>query len=113
MAEEIGKNVVNFGYLDQRRLPYIFNLASLFVFPSLYEDFGLPPLEAMAYGCPVVVSKTASLPEVCSDAAYYVDPKDMNSIAEGISRILSDEILRKSLITRGIERAKLFSWEST
>jgi len=113
MVHEVGKSIVNLGYIETQQLAYVYNLASLFVFPSLYEGFGLPPLEAMACGCPVVVSKEASLPEVCGDAAYYVDPKDVDSIAEGMSRVLGDETLRKSLIARGVERAKLFSWEKT
>ena len=113
VARDIGNSVVSLGYIDRRSLAYVFNLADLLVFPSFYEGFGLPPLEAMACCCPVIVSKVASLPEVCGDAAYYVDPKDVDSIAEGISRVLSDETLRKSLIARGIERAKLFSWERT
>src|SRR5712692_6685016 len=113
MVHEVGKSIVNLGYIETQQLAYVYNLASLFVFPSLYEGFGLPPLEAMACGCPVVVSKEASLPEVCGDAAYYVDPKDVDSVAEGMSRVLGDETLRKSLIARGVERAKLFSWEKT
>lgn len=111
--EKVGTRAKVLGYVDNRRLALIYNLAFLFVFPSLYEGFGLPPLEAMACGCPVVASRVASLPEVCGDAAYYVDPEDVSSIAEGIRRVLTDEALRKSLISNGIERAKLFSWEKT
>lgn len=85
----------------------------MFVFPSLYEGFGLPPLEAMACGCPVVVSNVASLPEVCGDAAYYVDSYNVESIAEGIHKVLTDETLRKRLIEKGLERVKLFSWEKS
>jgi glycosyltransferase involved in cell wall biosynthesis len=111
--EQIGKRALVLGYVDQQRLAQIYNSASLFVFPSYYEGFGLPPLEAMACGCPVVVSRVASLPEVCGEAAYYVDPEDVSSIAEGICHVLTDEALRKSLISSGLERAKLFSWEQT
>jgi glycosyltransferase involved in cell wall biosynthesis len=113
MAQKIGKSVVNLGYVDRQRLAYVFNLATLLVFPSLYEGFGLPPLEAMACGCPVIVSKAASLPEVCGDAAYYVDPKNVDSIAGGIDKMLDDKALRESLIAKGIERVKLFNWEKT
>ena len=85
----------------------------MFIYPSLYEGFGLPPLEAMACGCPVVVSNVASLPEVCGDAAYYVDPYSVESIAEGIIKVLTDDSLKQSLIRKGLERAKLFSWEKS
>jgi glycosyltransferase involved in cell wall biosynthesis len=99
--------------VDNRRLALIYNLASLFVFPSLYEGFGLPPLESMACGCPVVVSRVASLPEVCGDAAYYVDPQDVSNMADGMTHVLSNDDLRKSLISKGIDRVKLFDWEKT
>jgi hypothetical protein len=87
--------------------------ASVLVFPSFYEGFGLPPLEAMSYGCPLVVSRVASLPEVCGDAAIYVDPYDAQSIAGGIQKVLADNVLRRSLVRKGFERAKLFSWKES
>jgi glycosyltransferase involved in cell wall biosynthesis len=101
------------GYVDNADLPVLYNAASVFVFPSLYEGFGLPPLEAMACGCPTVVSNAASLPEVCGDAAYYVDPHDTESISEGMYKILTDNSLRQHLIKKGLERAKLFSWKKS
>jgi glycosyltransferase involved in cell wall biosynthesis len=100
------------GYISDKELPSYYSGADLFVFPSLYEGFGLPPLEAMACGCPVIVSNVASLPEVCGNAAYHVNPYSVENIAEGIQRILTDEGLRQSLIKKGLERAKLFSWEN-
>jgi glycosyltransferase involved in cell wall biosynthesis len=109
----LGRQVISLGYVDARELAALYNLASLLVYPSLYEGFGLPPLEAMACGCPVIVSKLASMPEVCGDAAYYVDPKDTDNIAEGIGKVVGDETLRRSLRQRGLERAKLFSWQKT
>jgi glycosyltransferase involved in cell wall biosynthesis len=99
------------GYLTNEELAALYRGASCLVFPSFYEGFGLPPLEAMACGCPAVVSDVASLPEVCGDAAYYVNPYDVESIAEGMYKVLTDEDLRRSLIEKGLERAKLFSWE--
>ena len=111
LLREVKSDVLYLGYLPDTELGELYNLATLFIYPSIYEGFGLPPLEAMACGCPVVVSNAASLPEVCGDAAYYVDPRDVNSIAGGIAKVLSDETLRRSLIARGLERAKLFSWE--
>ena len=111
--KKLGNRVMVLDYVDTQKLALIYNLASLFVYPSLYEGFGLPPLEAMACGCPVVVSRAASLPEVCADAAYYVDPKDIQNIAEGMHKVLLDEELRHSLIEKGKEQAKLFTWERT
>ena len=104
---EIYENISDF------KLVELYNKASLFVFPSLYEGFGFPPLEAMACGCPVIVSNVASLPEVCGDAAYYVDPYDVESTADGMYKILTDKALRENLIKNGLERVKQFSWEKT
>jgi len=101
------------GYLNDEELANLYRGASCLVLPSFYEGFGLPPLEAMACGCPVIVSNVASLPEVCGDAGYYVDPYRVESIAEGIYQVLTDESLRQSFIQKGLERAKLFSWEKS
>jgi glycosyltransferase involved in cell wall biosynthesis len=101
------------GYIPDKEMQSLFSKASLLVFPSFYEGFGLPPLQAMAHGCPVVVSNTASLPEVCGDAAQYVDPADIHSIADGMYRVLTDNSLRQGLMERGFERAGLFSWEES
>lgn len=101
------------GYMADNDLPALYSSADAFVFPSLYEGFGLPPLEAMACGCPVIVSKTASLPEVCGDAAYFIDPYSTESITEGINKVLTDDTLRQSLCDKGLERIKLFSWEKS
>jgi len=105
------KNIIFTGYVSDRELKSLYRNAALFVYPSLYEGFGLPPLEAMVCGVPVVVSNIASLPEVCGDAVYYVDPYSVESIAEGIYKVLTDEGLMQGLIQKGLERAKLFSWE--
>jgi glycosyltransferase involved in cell wall biosynthesis len=98
------------GYMDNSDLPAVYTLASLLIFPSLYEGFGLPPLEAMACGCLTVVSNAASLPEVCGEAAYYIDPYNIENIAGGMERILTDNTLRHDLINKGFKRAGLFSW---
>lgn len=118
LEEILGKEELNNVYfidkqIDENNLKILYQNASCFAFPSLYEGFGLPPLEAMACGCPVVASKAASLPEVCGDAAYYVDPYDVNSIADGIYNVLIDDRLRNTLIQKGLERAKLFDWKKT
>jgi glycosyltransferase involved in cell wall biosynthesis len=112
-ASKLGNRVMLLDYLDTQKLALTYNLASALAYPSLYEGFGLPPLEAMACGCPVVASRAASLPEVCGDAAYYVDSKDVQSIAEGMNKVLCDNELRRSLIASGRARANLFTWQKT
>jgi glycosyltransferase involved in cell wall biosynthesis len=99
------------GYLPEGTLAVMYRLAGVFVFPSIYEGFGLPPLEAMASGTPVVTSNVSSLPEVAGDAAVLVDPYDPSAIADGIERVLTDDALRSELRVRGLARAKQFSWE--
>lgn len=109
--QEVKPNALYLGYFTDRELGGLYNLATLFVYPSLYGGFGLPPLEAMACGCPVVTSNVTSLPEIYGDAAQYLDPHDVNSRAEGIHKVLTADDLRQSLIEKGLERVKLFSWE--
>ena len=111
--KEIKNKIKILKNVSDKELVNFYNTASLFIFPSLYEGFGFPPLEAMACGCPVIVSNVASLPEVCGDAAYYVDPYDVESIADGMYKILTDKALRENLIKNGLERVKQFSWEKT
>ena len=106
-------NVIFTGRVLDEELPYLYKGAGLFVYPSLYEGFGLPPLEAMASGTPVVTSNTSSLPEVAGDAALMVSPIDVDGLAGAMFRVLSDENLRKELIEKGLERASKFSWEET
>jgi len=105
------KNIIYLGYLTNLELAYLYNLASLFIYVSMYEGFGLPPLEAMACGTPVIVSQGSSLPEICGDAAYFVDPHSIDSISEGMSRIFTDSDLRASMARRGIAHAQAFNWE--
>jgi glycosyltransferase involved in cell wall biosynthesis len=89
----------------------LYHQASALVYPSLYEGFGLPPLEAMARGCPVVSSKTSSMPEVVGDAGELVDPGIPESIAAGIERVVFDSDRRQSLVRSGYERYRVFSWK--
>src|SRR6266852_2276528 len=101
------------GYMPEETLAVMYRLAGVFVFPSLYEGFGLPPLEAMASGTAVVTSNVSSLPEVAGGAAVLVDPYDPDAIAEGIHRVLTDEALRRDLRRKGVARAHQFSWEAS
>ena len=101
------------GHVPDEHLPALYSGALAFIYVSLYEGFGLPPLEAMACGTPVLTSNVTSLPEVVGDAALTVNPYDIDAIAEGIKRLVEDDNLRKELSQKGLARAKLFSWERT
>jgi glycosyltransferase involved in cell wall biosynthesis len=103
-------DVIFTGYVPDGDLPYLYNGASLFAYPSRYEGFGLPPLEAMACGCPVVTSNTSSLPEVVGDAGIMVDPEHSDDLADAMQKVLSDSSLRDSLRSKGLARAATFSW---
>jgi glycosyltransferase involved in cell wall biosynthesis len=110
---QLHKYVRFLGYLHEETLAVMYRLAGLFVFPSLYEGFGLPPLEAMASGTPVVTSNVSSLPEVAGDAAVLVDPYKPEAIAGGIYQVLTNEELRRDLRQRGLARARQFSWQDS
>jgi glycosyltransferase involved in cell wall biosynthesis len=99
-----------FGFVPPSTLAALYRMASVFAFPSLYEGFGLPPLEAMSCGTPVVTSRISALPEVVGDAAVLVDPYSVEDIALGISRVLDDDELRGRLVEQGLARAETFSW---
>ena len=99
------------GFVPDDTLQILYRLARAFVFPSLYEGFGLPPLEAMASGTPVITSNVSALPEVTGTAAVLVDPRDRDGIADGICRVLEDDVLRAELVKKGLARAREFSWD--
>lgn len=101
------------GYVEEAYLPSLYSGALAFVYPSLYEGFGLPPLEAMACGTPVITSNNSSLPEVTGNAAILVNPLEVKEIAEALIRIASDCSLQEDLRQKGLQRAKLFSWRET
>jgi glycosyltransferase involved in cell wall biosynthesis len=112
---ELGReaeDVVLTGFVPQADLVALYNLAEVFVLPSLYEGFGLPPLEAMACGCPVIVSNRGSLPEVVGDAALLIDPTCQNSLVAAIRAVEADSSLREDLARKGFERVERFSWRS-
>jgi len=109
----LGGRVRMTGFVSDDDLPLWYGAADLFVFPSLYEGFGLPVVEAMACGVPVVTSNVSSLPEVAGDAAVLVDPRDVDAIADGLCRVLTDADLSRRLRQSGRERAARFTWEET
>lgn len=106
----LGERVRLLGFVDDADLPALYSAARVFAFPSLYEGFGLPPLEAMACGVPVVASRASSLPEVVGEAGLLVDPLDVEALADALRRALEDEDLRRALISRGLAQARRFSW---
>ncbi len=107
----LGGRVVFPGFVADGDLPALYNLAALFVFPSLYEGFGLPPLEAMACGTPVITSDASSLPEVVGEAGLMVEATDVTALAEAMRRVLEDDELREKMIVRGLEQARKFTWK--
>ncbi len=112
-VQELGlqEHVIFPGYIPREELPLWYNAADLFAYPSLYEGFGLPPLEAMACGTPVVSSNSSSLPEVVGDAGVLVNPHGVEEMSEAMQRLLSDNALRAEMATRGLAQARTFSWQ--
>jgi len=111
LAWNLGERIHFTGRVSDDELKQYFHHAETLVFPSLYEGFGLPPLEAMAAGCPVVVSNAASLLEVCGDAALYFDPYDVNDLSRKLELVLTNSQLRDSLRQSGLDRAHKFPWD--
>ena len=107
------KNIMRLGFVDTNDLVAIYNMATLFVMPSLYEGFGLPILEAMSCGCPVVTTKEGSLKEVAGEAVYFVDGYNLEKVANGIKEVFSNKSLQDELRNTGFENVKKFSWEKT
>ncbi|MGB5844903.1 MAG: glycosyltransferase family 1 protein, partial [Anaerolineales bacterium] len=101
------------GYVSQDDLPLVYNLASLFVYPTIYEGFGLPVLEAMACGVPVISTRIASLPEIIGDAGILIPVNDVDALFDAMIRVLGDQTLREEFIRYGQLRSKKFSWERT
>ena len=112
MVQE-NRDIFLLGFVPDEDLVSIYNTAEAFIMPSLYEGFGLPILEAMSCGCPVITSKEGSLPEIAGEAAYYVDAYDVDSIKIGIQKVLGNEKLRQQLRDKGLGQSKKFSWKKT
>lgn len=111
VAREAGEGIFFTGYVADDELPVLYSLASCFAYPSLYEGFGLPPLEAMACGTPVIASDVASLPEVTAGAAVLVNPWDVSALTAAMEQVLHDQPLRERLIGAGLQRAAQMTWE--
>lgn len=101
------------GYVTNKELPHIYNLATIFVYPTYYEGFGIPPLESFACGTPVIVSNVASLPEVCDDCVLYINPDKQDELKDAIEILLKDENLQEVLREKGLKQAQKFSWEDS
>ena len=112
-AKGIGNRIFTTGYVDEETLACLYSNALALVFPSVYEGFGLPVLEAMACGCPVICSNAASLPEVAGGAAVLIDPFQVDDLASAVDQVVGDGALREDLIQKGFSRAAQFSWERT
>lgn len=106
-------NIVFTGFISDKKLVELYQEAAAFVYPSFYEGFGIPPLEAMACGCPVIASKTTSLPEACGNAAYYINPYDIDSIAKAMIAVATKASLRDKLISEGYKNIKRFNWDTS
>jgi glycosyltransferase involved in cell wall biosynthesis len=109
----LGERVRILGYLPYEELPFLYNLARLMVFPSLFEGFGIPLVEAMACGCPVVCSRAASISEVIGEAGVTFDPLSAEDMADKINSVWKDDGRISNMRARGRERAKIFDWETT
>ena len=114
-ADELGisSSVIFPGFIKLTDMPYLYTAASLFAYLSFYEGFGLPPIEAMACGTPVLASNVTSLPEIIGDSALLVNPLDINKIEEAMEKLFDDKLLRKELISIGLNKSKFLKWENT
>ncbi|NEZ47388.1 glycosyltransferase family 4 protein [Clostridium niameyense] len=110
---KIASNIIFTDFVPEKDLPIFYNACSAFVYPSLYEGFGLPPLEAMSCGAPVITSNTSSIPEVVGDSCITIDPLNTDDMINSLENLLNNEALQRKLSKNGYERSKLFSWEKT
>ena len=110
---DLAEKVIFCDYVSDEHLPILYNYAEALVYPSFYEGFGLPVLESMSCGTPVICSKVSSLPEICGESALYVDPKNVNSIKDALIEMFSDYNIRESLSVKALKQASKFSWDKT
>jgi glycosyltransferase involved in cell wall biosynthesis len=110
---KLENDIIFTGQVAEKELPRYYNAADIFIFPSIYEGFGLPPLEAIACGCPVICTNSTSLPEVIGDAGIFINPDNTGELVTIIQEILNNKELREDLMNKGVERAKLFSWDKS
>ena len=113
LLDELKDYVKIFKHIGNEELALFYNTAEVFTFPSIYEGFGIPPLEAFACGTPVITSNVTAITEVCRDAAYYVNPHSVDDIENAIFNVITSEKLRKDLIAKGFKRAESFSWRQS
>jgi glycosyltransferase involved in cell wall biosynthesis len=109
-ARGLGNNIHYPGWIEQGDLPAIYSLASAFVFPSVYEEFGIPVVEAISTGCPVISSSTGAIPDLLGDAALLCDPFDTEQLTKNILSVTQDDQVREALIRKGFDRSQQFSW---
>ncbi|MFA9397255.1 MAG: glycosyltransferase family 4 protein [Clostridiaceae bacterium] len=110
---DMNENIKFLGFIENNMLPVFYSAADVFIYPSFYEGFGLPPLEAMSCGCPVISSNTTSIPEVIKDAGILIDPYNIKSIENALESVLNNNTLRENLSLKGLSRSSLFSWDNT
>ena len=115
LAESLGiKEQVHFtGYVPNHDLPIVYNLSRVFVYPSIYEGFGLPPLEAMACGTPVITTAVSSMPEHVGDAGILIPPQDEKALTNALQKLINNSTLQEELSSKGLERASQFTWKRT
>lgn len=113
IGELLNDKIIYLGYVEQKDIPILYSGAEFFIYPSLYEGFGLPPLEAMTCGVPVIVSNSSSLPEVVGDAGLYINPYDIETIKEAMSKLLTNKNLKEQMINKGYSQIKKFDWENS
>ena len=111
--DTLSKNIISTGFISDGELKALYENAACFLFPSLYEGFGLPPLEAMSCGCPVIVSREASLPEVCGNAAMYCDAHSLDDIVDKVGQMMDDAAMRETWRERGRAHARKFRWDQS
>ncbi len=110
---KIENKVIFTGYIPVNHMPIFYNACEVFVYPSFYEGFGLPPIEAMACGTPVIASSLTSIPEIIGDAAYYINPHSIDEITSSLTKVLNNQDLKRNLIKKGLKKSSEYSWNKT